>query len=171
MNITGMLYLHRKFEANLKGSPSLFTHAKCAQSVNDDINTRNLTSRHWHACLEVKFGFKKKILGNLSEGSVPVIFISMVPAQSWWELTKVACVDASESCNSHSCCTGAWLYVLCQPRVLYCTVLYRTVLYCCTCIEIYIFGLYMYFCLFNRMFMHIVSYPVSLALQSFTQMI
>jgi hypothetical protein len=32
------------------------------------------TSRH--ACLEVKFGFKKKI-GSLSEGSVPVIFISM----------------------------------------------------------------------------------------------
>ena len=27
-------------------------------------------------CLKVKFGFKKKI-GNLSEGSIPVVFISM----------------------------------------------------------------------------------------------
>jgi hypothetical protein len=70
----------QKFEVNLKGSPSLFTHAKSAQSVNDDINTHNLTSRH--ACLEVKFGFKKKI-GNLSEGSVPVIFISMVCRCTW----------------------------------------------------------------------------------------
>jgi hypothetical protein len=30
---------------NLKTSPSLFTHAKSAQSVNHDINTRNVTTR------------------------------------------------------------------------------------------------------------------------------
>jgi hypothetical protein len=66
MNITGTL--------NLKASSGLFTHAKSVQSVNHDINTRDPTSRH--ACMEVKFGFKKKI-GSLSEGSVPVIFISI----------------------------------------------------------------------------------------------
>ena len=31
---------------NSNASPSLFTHAKSAQSVNHDINTRDLTSRH-----------------------------------------------------------------------------------------------------------------------------
>ena len=35
---------------------------------------------HPDACLEVRFGFKKKI-DSLSEGSVPVIFISMVPPE------------------------------------------------------------------------------------------
>jgi hypothetical protein len=45
--------------------------------ANHDINTRVLTSRH--ACLEVRFGFKEKI-GSLSQGSVPVIFISMAGA-------------------------------------------------------------------------------------------
>ena len=44
---------------------SLFRHAKSTQSVDDDIKTRDLTSRH--ACLELKFAFKKKI-GSLSEG-------------------------------------------------------------------------------------------------------
>jgi hypothetical protein len=67
--------LSSPFDPDLKASPSLFTHAKSAQSVNHDINTRDRTSRH--ACLEVKFGFKRKI-GSLSEGSVPVIFISML---------------------------------------------------------------------------------------------
>jgi hypothetical protein len=67
---------------NLKASPSLFTLAKSAQSVNDDINMRDLTSRH--AFLEIKFDFKKKI-GSLSEDSVPVIFISMVRSESLYE--------------------------------------------------------------------------------------
>jgi hypothetical protein len=31
---------------SVKASPSLFTHAKSAQSVNHDINTRDLTSTH-----------------------------------------------------------------------------------------------------------------------------
>jgi hypothetical protein len=56
-----------KFEAKLEGwSPCELFHA-CKKLV--------LTSKH--VCLEVKFGFKKNI-GNLSEGSIPVILISMV---------------------------------------------------------------------------------------------
>jgi hypothetical protein len=39
-------------------NPSLFANAKSVQSVNHDINTRDLTSRY--ACLEVKFGFNKE---------------------------------------------------------------------------------------------------------------
>jgi hypothetical protein len=68
MNITGTLPPTGNLKPNLKTSPSLFTHAKSAQSVNPDINTRVWGSR---------FGFKKK-RGSLSEGSVPVLFISMV---------------------------------------------------------------------------------------------
>jgi hypothetical protein len=68
MNITGTVPSTRNLKPNLKASPSLFTHAKSAQSVNHDINTRVWGSR---------FGFKKK-MGSLSEGSVPVLFISMV---------------------------------------------------------------------------------------------
>jgi hypothetical protein len=68
MNITGTVPSTRNLKPNLKASPSLFTHAKSAQSVNYDINTRAWGSR---------FGFKKRI-GSLSEGSVPVLFISMV---------------------------------------------------------------------------------------------
>ena len=68
MNRTGTLPPTGNLKPNLKASPSLFTHAKSAQSVNHDINTRVWGSR---------FGFKKKI-GSLSEGCVPVIFISMV---------------------------------------------------------------------------------------------
>ena len=68
MNITGTLPSTGNLKPNLKTSPSLFTHAKSAQSVNHDINTRVWGSR---------FGFKKK-MGSLSEGSVPVLFISMV---------------------------------------------------------------------------------------------
>ena len=68
MNITGTLPSTRNLKPNLKTSPSLFTHAKSAQSVNHDINTRVWGSR---------FGFKKK-RGSLSEGSVPVLFNSMV---------------------------------------------------------------------------------------------
>jgi hypothetical protein len=56
---------NRKFEANLKASPSLFTHMKSTQSVNHDTNTRVLTPRG------SRFGFKKKI-GSLPEGRVPV---------------------------------------------------------------------------------------------------
>jgi hypothetical protein len=60
-----------ELERYLQGqaSPSLFTHVKSAQSVNRDKNTRDLTSRRRHACLVVRFDFKKKI-GTLSEGSV-----------------------------------------------------------------------------------------------------
>jgi hypothetical protein len=47
-------------------------HAKSVQSVNHDISTRERDLAFRHACLEVRFGFKKKI-GSLSEGSVPVI--------------------------------------------------------------------------------------------------
>ena len=68
MNITGTLPSTINLKPNLKTSPSLFTHAKSAQSANHDINTRVWGSR---------FGFKKKI-DSLSEGSVPVLFISMV---------------------------------------------------------------------------------------------
>jgi hypothetical protein len=56
-------------------------HLKSAQSVNHDINMRNLTSRH--VCLEVKFDFKKKI-GNFSEASILVIFISMMQTKLDW---------------------------------------------------------------------------------------
>jgi hypothetical protein len=78
MNITGMLPPIGNLKPNLKASPSLFTQAKSAQSVNHDIAWSYLSMRH--ACLEVRFGFKKKI-DSLSEGSVPVIFISMVRDQ------------------------------------------------------------------------------------------
>jgi hypothetical protein len=74
MNITETLHSTGHLKPNVKASPSLFTHANSVQSVND-INARDLTSRH--ACREVRFGFKKKI-GSLSEGSFPVIFISMI---------------------------------------------------------------------------------------------
>jgi hypothetical protein len=57
MNITGTLPPTGNLNPNLKVSPSHFTHAKSAQSVNRDINTRVWGSR---------FGFKKKI-GSLSE--------------------------------------------------------------------------------------------------------
>ena len=63
-NITGTL----PPTGNLKPKKNLKTHAKSAQSVNHDINTRAWGSR---------FGFKKKI-DSLSEGSVPVLFILMV---------------------------------------------------------------------------------------------
>jgi hypothetical protein len=69
MNITGTLPPTGNLKPNLKTSASLFTHAKSAQSVNHDINTRVWGSRF--------DGFKKKI-DSLSEGSVPVLFISMV---------------------------------------------------------------------------------------------
>ena len=66
MNITGRLPAPTvNLKPNLKASLSLFTHAKSAQSVNHNINTRVWGS---------DFGFKKKI-GSLSEGSIPVIFI------------------------------------------------------------------------------------------------
>jgi hypothetical protein len=52
MNITGMLPPTGNLKPNLKASPSLFTHAKSAQSVNHDVNSRDVTR-------------------------VPVIFISM----------------------------------------------------------------------------------------------
>ena len=45
MNITGTLAPTGNLMPNLKTSPSLFTHAKSAQSVNHDINTRNVTTR------------------------------------------------------------------------------------------------------------------------------
>ena len=45
MNITGTLPPTGNLKPNLKASPSLFTHAKSAQSVNHDINTRNVTTR------------------------------------------------------------------------------------------------------------------------------
>ena len=40
-----------------------------------NINTRDRISRYGY--LGIKFGFKKNILSSLSEGSIPVIFISM----------------------------------------------------------------------------------------------
>jgi hypothetical protein len=40
-----------------------------------NINTRDRISRHGY--LGIRFGFKKNILSSLSEGSIPVIFISM----------------------------------------------------------------------------------------------
>jgi hypothetical protein len=67
MNITGTLYPTGNLKPNLKASPSFFTRAKSGQSVNHDIDTHVWGSR---------FGFKKKI-GNLSEGIVIVLFISM----------------------------------------------------------------------------------------------
>jgi hypothetical protein len=63
MNIT--LTSTGNLKPNLMVNPSLFTHVKSALSVNDDINTCGLTSRH--ACQEIIFAFKKKI-GSLSEG-------------------------------------------------------------------------------------------------------
>jgi hypothetical protein len=81
---------NRKFEANLKASPSLFTHMKRAQSVNYDMNTRV-----WGSI----FGFKKKI-SSLSEGSVPVISfrwqsLNLVPRAS--RLTKSPTLDSPHS--------------------------------------------------------------------------
>jgi hypothetical protein len=40
MNITGTPPPTGNLKPNLKASPRLFTHAKSAQSVNHDINTR-----------------------------------------------------------------------------------------------------------------------------------
>ena len=45
MNITGTLPPTGNLKPNLKASPSLFTHAKSAQSVNRDVNTRDVTTR------------------------------------------------------------------------------------------------------------------------------
>jgi hypothetical protein len=45
MNITGTLPPTGNLKPNLKASPSLFTHAKSAQSVNHDVNTRDVTTR------------------------------------------------------------------------------------------------------------------------------
>ena len=74
LNRPGTPFSNWKFEAKLEEQSQSF-HACKECSINHDINTRDLTSRH--ACREVRFGFKKNI-GSLSEGSVPVIFISMV---------------------------------------------------------------------------------------------
>ena len=65
---------NRKFEAKLESQSQSFTNAESVQSVSHDMNMCDLTSRH--AWMEVRFGFKKKI-GSLSEGSIPIIFISM----------------------------------------------------------------------------------------------
>jgi hypothetical protein len=45
MNITGTLPPTGNLKPNLKTSPSLFTHAKSAQSVNHDVNTRDVNTR------------------------------------------------------------------------------------------------------------------------------
>ena len=45
MNITGTLPPTGNLKPNLKASPSLFTHAKSAQSVIHDVNTRDVTTR------------------------------------------------------------------------------------------------------------------------------
>ena len=45
MNITGTLPPTGNLKPNLKASPSLFMHAKSAQSVNHDVNTRDVTTR------------------------------------------------------------------------------------------------------------------------------
>jgi hypothetical protein len=45
MNITGTLPPTGNLKPNLKASSSLFTHAKSAQSVNHDVNTRDVTTR------------------------------------------------------------------------------------------------------------------------------
>ena len=45
INITGTLPPTGSLKPNPKASPSLFTHAKSAQSVNHDINTRDVTTR------------------------------------------------------------------------------------------------------------------------------
>ena len=45
MNITGTLHPTGNLKPNLKAGPSLFTHAKSAQSVNHDINTRDVNTR------------------------------------------------------------------------------------------------------------------------------
>ena len=49
MNTTETLPSTGNLKPNLNASPCLFTHAKSAESVNHDISTRDLTSRH--ACL------------------------------------------------------------------------------------------------------------------------
>ena len=43
MNITGTLHPTRNLKPNLKASPSLFTHAKSTQTVNHDVNSRDVT--------------------------------------------------------------------------------------------------------------------------------
>jgi hypothetical protein len=58
MNITGTLPPTGNLKPNLKASPSLFTHAKSAQSVNHYMNVRVLTPRH--ACLGVKIWLQEK---------------------------------------------------------------------------------------------------------------
>jgi hypothetical protein len=45
MNRTGTLPPTANLKPNLKASPSLFTHANNAQSVNHDVNTRDVTTR------------------------------------------------------------------------------------------------------------------------------
>jgi hypothetical protein len=45
MNLTGTLPPTGNLKPDLKASPSLFTHAKSAQSVNHDVNTRDVTTR------------------------------------------------------------------------------------------------------------------------------
>jgi hypothetical protein len=45
LNITGTLPSTGNLKSNLKASPSLFTHTKSAQSVNHDVNTRDVTTR------------------------------------------------------------------------------------------------------------------------------
>ena len=57
---------NRKFEAKLEGQCQFF-HACEKRSI----------SQSWHACLEIKIWLQEKI-AILSEGSTPVIFISMV---------------------------------------------------------------------------------------------
>jgi hypothetical protein len=79
LNRTGMLPPTGNLKANLKAGPSLFTHAKSAQSVNYDLKTRVLISKH--ACLEVRFGFKKKI-GILQYLKVAFQFYSV----QWYKL-------------------------------------------------------------------------------------
>jgi hypothetical protein len=54
---------------------------------------------HPDACLEVRFGFKKKI-DSLSEGSVPVIFISMVPPEKSQDKEKFRSAQWKTSFNT-----------------------------------------------------------------------
>ena len=67
MNRTGTLPPTGNMKPNLKASPSLFTHAKNAQSLIHVINT-------W-VWGQIWFQEKDR---QLSEGSTPVIFISML---------------------------------------------------------------------------------------------
>ena len=61
LNRTGSLPQTGNLKPNLKANPRLFTHVKRAQSVNHDMKTR--------------------VWGSLSEGSIPVLFISMYITQ------------------------------------------------------------------------------------------